>query len=203
MKSASVIKLFIMAAVYEQVDHGELELTNNIETLMKQMITVSHNESSNELVRLLSPTGDNHEDGMKVVNQYAEKYGYTDTNQGRDMLDYREVPAKGENYTSVEDTALLLREIYRGTCVNEEYSRVMLNLLKQQERTWKIPAGLPQGVKSANKTGELPDTENDAAIVFGETTDYILCVMAQGLANTSQAQKNIQNISGVVYKYFN
>ena len=99
MKSASVIKLFIMAAVYEQVDHGELELTNNIETLMKQMITVSHNESSNELVRLLSPTGDNHEDGMKVVNQYAEKYGYTDTNQGRDMLDYREVPAKGENYT--------------------------------------------------------------------------------------------------------
>lgn len=155
------------------------------------------------MVRLLSPTGDNHEDGMKVVNQYAEKYGYTDTNQGRDMLDYREVPAKGENYTSVEDTALLLREIYRGTCVNEEYSRVMLNLLKQQERTWKIPAGLPQGVKSANKTGELPDTENDAAIVFGETTDYILCVMAQGLANTSQAQKNIQNISGVVYKYFN
>ena len=65
----------------------------------------------------------------------------------------------------------------------------MLNLLKQQERTWKIPAGLPQGVKSANKTGELPDTENDAAIVFGETADYILCVMAQGLANTSQAQK--------------
>ena len=43
---------------------------------MKQMITVSHNESSNELVRLLSPTGDNHEDGMKVVNQYAEKYGF-------------------------------------------------------------------------------------------------------------------------------
>lgn len=203
MKSASTIKLFIMATVYDKVASGELELTENINSLMKQMITISHNESSNELVRLLSPTGDNHEEGMKVVNQYTSMHGYADTNQGRDMLDYREIPAKGENYTSVRDTAFLLREIYRGTCVNEEFSQRMMDLLKDQERTWKIPAGLPQGIESANKTGELSDVENDSAIIFGEKTDYILSIMSENLTDTVSAQKNIQEISSIVYQYFN
>ena len=49
--------------------------------------------------------------------------------------------------------------------------------MKEQHIITKIPAGLPEGIESANKTGELSGIENDAAIVWGENTDYILVIM--------------------------
>ena len=55
----------------------------------------------------------------------------------------------------------------------------MLNLLSNQENTWKIPQGLPDGIKSANKTGETDQDQHDIAIVYGEKTTYILCVMSE------------------------
>lgn len=47
-------------------------------------------------------------------------------------------------------------------------SKKMLKYLKAQQRKGKIPAGLPKGVKSANKTGEYGPYEHDAAIVFSK-----------------------------------
>ncbi len=38
--------------------------------------------------------------------------------------------------------------------------------LKAQQLRSKIPDGVPSGVQTANKTGELDTVENDAAIVF-------------------------------------
>ena len=128
------------------------------------MITVSDNESANELVRLLSPDGRDHAAGMEVVNAFAKAYGYEDTSQGRDLKDVRDTPPPGENYTSVKDCGLFLKRVYEGTCISPEASAKILELLKQQTRTWKIPAGVPEGVVTANKTGELSDTENDVCI---------------------------------------
>ena len=187
----------------EQVEEGNLEENAQIDQLLQDMITVSDNESSNELVRRLSPDGTDHEAGMQVVNRFAQAYGYGDTSQGRDLRDYREVPAEGENYTSVRDCGLFLERIYHGDCVSAQASAKMLDLLKQQTRTWKIPAGVPEGVVTANKTGELSDTENDAAIVYSPGGDYVLCVTSTGLTDTSAAQQNIVSISSTVYQYMN
>ena len=140
---------------------------------------------------------------MQVVNAFAQAHGYGDTSQGRDLRDYREVPAEGENYTSVRDCGLFLERIYHGDCVSAQASAKMLDLLKQQTRTWKIPAGVPEGVVTANKTGELSDTENDAAIVYSPGGDYVLCVTSTGLTDTSAAQQNIVSISSTVYQYMN
>lgn len=203
VKAASLIKLYIMGAVMEQVEEGNLEENAQIDQLLQDMITVSDNESSNELVRRLSPDGTDHEAGMQVVNRFAQAYGYGDTSQGRDLRDYREVPAEGENYTSVRDCGLFLERIYHGDCVSAQASAKMLDLLKQQTRTWKIPAGVPEGVVTANKTGELSDTENDAAIVYSPGGDYVLCVTSTGLTDTSAAQQNIVSISSTVYQYMN
>lgn len=203
MKAASLIKLYIMGAVYEKIEAGEIQQTEEISQLLRQMITVSDNESANELVRRLSPTGDDHAQGMEAVNTYVQQEGYTDTSQGRDLRDYREVPVDGENYTSAKDCGNFLKSVYRMTCISQQASTEMMNLLKQQQRRGKIPAGLPEGIQSANKTGELSDTENDAAVIFGQSGDYILCVMAQELSDTTLAQTNIKNISKFVYSYFN
>lgn len=204
MRSASLIKLYIMGSVYEEISKGNLEETPEIDGLLNDMITVSDNEASNELVRRLTSSGI-HEDGMTVVNDFAKTYGYPDTSQGRDMRDFREVPAEGENYTSVHDCALFLQQIYAAANVSEEFSEKMLALLCRQTRTWKIPAGLPQGVPCGNKTGEVSGVENDAAIVFGGdygARDYILCVMTDDLPDADAGQQNIVLLSSQVWDWF-
>ena len=199
MVAASLIKLYIMAAVYDQINHSLLQDTQTIENLIKQMITVSDNESSNELVKFLA--NGNHEAGMKIVNEYAKIQFFLETQQQRALRDWSPKPSLKQNYTSVENCGRLLEMIYRGKCVSKEYSAKMLEYLKRQERTWKIPAGLPEGVQCANKTGELPDTENDVAIVFTEKTDYVLCVMSNNVKSVSDAQETIRKISATVYEY--
>ena len=70
--------------------------------------------------------------------------------------------------TSVRDCGRLLEQIYRGECVSEEASAAMLDLLLNQQVTWKIPEGLDSSVVVANKTGETDTSQHDMAIVYGE-----------------------------------
>jgi beta-lactamase class A len=105
------------------------------------------------------------------------------------------------NVTSVEDCGALLEKIYRGDCVSEAASKSMLDLLLQQTVTWKIPSGLPDGVLCANKTGENDTNQNDIAIIYGEHTTFILCVMTENYGNEGDTFDRIGNLAGVVYSY--
>lgn len=69
-----------------------------------------------------------------------------------------------------------------------------------QQRTEKIPAGLPEGTKCANKTGEMNFTQHDAAIVYSPNATYIIVVMS---TDCGAAIGNIRDISKVTYDYFN
>lgn len=202
-KAASLIKLYVMASVYEQIQKGTLIEDESIQTLLRNMITVSDNESTNELVRRLSPDGTDWQAGSQVTNAYISQNGYGDTFMGRDVRDYREVPAEGENYTSVVDCGKILEAIYRGNCVSPECSAKMLELLKQQQRRWKIPQGVQNALYVANKTGELNDSQHDAAIVqLDSSRAYILCVMTSDVTDGEAAQRDIVSISQTVYQYF-
>ena len=100
--------------------------------------------------------------GKNAVTSYSQSHGYNFTSMGRLLL---ESTINGDNYTSVGDCAKFMAAVYNGEL---PHSNEMLNLLKQQQRTSKIPAGVPYGVQTANKTGELPQVQNDAAIVFAD-----------------------------------
>ena len=69
----------------------------------------------------------------------------------------------GSNRCSAKDIGLLMERIYRWKAVSRTYSAQMRDLLLQQERRWKIPTGLPSGIKCANKTGETDSYQHDAA----------------------------------------
>ena len=103
-----------------------------------------------------------------------------------------------DNYTSVNDCGKFLREMNGNVLVGSEK---LLDLMRQQERTGKIPAGVPENIETANKTGELSDVENDAAIIFGENGAYTVCVMMSGLSDTSAARSVIREISAQIYEY--
>lgn len=192
MISASIIKLFIMGAVYEKIESGKIP-EEDVSEKLTDMITISDNASANELTALLGK-GDA-TSGMAVVNDFAESIGCTGTTMNRLML----VENGLQNYTTAKDCALFLRLVYNKNCVSENCSEKMLALLSDQMRKNKIPAALPKGVKSANKTGELASlSECDAAIVFTPNCDYILCVMTEPV-NNSAAIPAIQDVSKMVY----
>lgn len=191
MQAASLIKLFIMGAVYDRYDsltvtYGE----DQIQSLLSDMITVSDNMAANTLTNYLGDGDD--ATGRGAVNEYCASNNYESTAMGRMLL----APAdKGDNLTSVSDCAEFLRKVYKNELPHAEE---MLGFLKNQQRTHKIPAGLPDGVESANKTGELDTVENDAAIVFADTP-YILCIMSENLSDVGAAQNNIAGISSDIY----
>ena len=139
-----------------------------------------------------------------LLRLYLEKEGYTETSVQHTLHPAASAQESlgGRNMTSVKDCGTLLEKIYKGECVSKEASEEMLNLLSNQENTWKIPQGLPDGIKSANKTGETDQDQHDIAIVYGEKTTYILCVMSENCPE-STAVTNIQNISKIVYNYLN
>ena len=205
MQAASLIKLFIMGAVYENYDSLSQQYGSaTLDSYLTPMITVSDNESCNELGRLQSEKHD-FLDGAEKVNEYLEKEGYSETSYQSTLhpSSSAKISLGGRNMTSVKDCGLLLERIYRGECVSEEASAQMLDLLKRQENTSKIPAGIKAEVPTANKTGETDEDQHDIAIVYGAKTTYILCVMSEGWKSGGDAVQNIQNISSMVYNYLN
>ena len=206
MQAASLIKLYIMGAVYE--DYDSLSTTYGKETLdnnLNSMITVSDNDAANSLVSCLG-SGDSTA-GMQKVNSFCQSHGYTNTSMGRLLLASNEF---GDNYTSAYDCGKFLKEIYQicsGTTQTPSllHAEEMYSLLKQQQRTNKIPAALPEGVSVANKTGELSDVENDAGILYNAQggNDLVIVCLSQNLSSPGEAQNTIAQLSRSIYLYYN
>ena len=209
MASASVMKVFLMATIYDRVCYPASEdrhisfeesYDGELKQLITDMITVSDNAAANTLLERLG--GGDATAGMAVVNEFCQENGYAQTSFGRKFL---EAPTTGDNWTSANDCRNLLASIWQGTCVNAEASGKMLEYLKNQTRTGKIPAGISDSdVITANKTGELAGdygqyVENDIAVVEHGDHAYILCVLSEDLQDNGTAISRIQELSAQVY----
>ena len=196
MQSASVIKVFIMAAVLDRSEETDAQT----DSLLESMITVSDNDAANRLVELIGD-GDFHAGSIALQN-FCMENGYLCTSIGRRFL---ESNPTGDNDTSAGDCRKILADIYKGKCVSKSASEKMLGLLMRQTRRGKIPSGLPEGYRCGNKTGEMPEgyglgcIENDMAIVFSPDGDYVLAVLSNELGGDNDgAARTISGISSLV-----
>ncbi len=203
MKSASVMKLFIMGTVYKAFETGELERTDQTMELMHAMISYSDNPSSNELLYLLG--NGSYEEGIAKVDAFIEAYGFSDMTVEYNGFNNPATNTSDKLYNQVaaKDCGKLLEDIYRRTWVNRAVSNEMEKMLLSQNTRYKIPAGLPDGILVGNKTGEMDTTENDAAIIYGPECDYILVVLSSDWSSKDEAIFRIRDISSLVYEYLN
>ena len=98
---------------------------------------------------------------MQKVNEFCQKYGFNDTQMNRLLLADN---SNGDNYTSAKDCGIFLKKIYqisKGIIDSSSLpnAEAMYYHLKMQQQKNKIPADLPEGVQTANKTGELDTVE--------------------------------------------
>ena len=203
MKSASVMKLFIMGTVYKAFECGELERTEEIMSLMNKMISYSDNASSNELLSRLG--SGSYADGIEKVNAFIKEYGFSDMTMEYNGFDDSATIMDPEHFNQVtaKDCGKLLEDIYRRIWVSRGVSNEIEDMLLAQQTRYKIPAGLPESVLCGNKTGEMDATENDAAIIYAKDCDYILVVLSNGWSSKDQAITRIQSVSSLVYDYLN
>ncbi|MDO4519324.1 MAG: serine hydrolase [Eubacteriales bacterium] len=198
MQAASLVKLYIMGAIYENYDniiaaYGK----DNVDTNLYYMITVSDNDAANTLTTYLG--GGDSSTGMAMVTGYASSHGFVNSSMGRLLLHSNEF---GDNYTSVDDCGHLFQAIMAGDSADYPHAQDMFNLLAQQQRRNKIPAQL-SGVSVANKTGELDTVENDAGIIYNAANDLIIVFMSEQLNEVGSAQNTIASLSKMIYDYYN
>lgn len=198
MQAASLIKLYIMGAVYENYDNLTAQYgQSSVDSNLRAMITVSDNDAANALTGYLG--GGDSTAGMNTVNAYCSAKGYTNTHMGRLLLHSNEYD---DNYTSAADCGHFLKGVYDGWMEGDSRSTAMFELLAAQERRNKIPAQMPAGVSVANKTGELADVENDAGIIYYSNNDLVIVFMSEGLSEAGSAQNTIASLSRQIYDYY-
>jgi len=166
--------------------------------LIEPMITVSDNTASNMLITHF---------GFAHLNAVARVAGMKHTQLKRHFMDFASIGVHMDNRTTPADMAHLLYQVERGaregipTVASPKACRSMIRIMLGQTDRNKIPAGLPQGVAVANKTGEISGARNDVAIVdpFGDSP-YVLAVFTDKLDDYSEAVSGIARVSNIVYK---
>ena len=183
--AASLIKLFVMGAVLDAMEQGTLSDNETNRGLMENMITWSSNDAWESLGQKLGYG--NYNTGMQNVGAWCKQQGYTSSGYIAQVT--------GTSATSVEDVGLFLMRMLAGTNVSEEASDYMLSLMLRQQNLTKLPAGVPEGVITANKTGELDNANHDAAVIYAPFGTYVLVVMTE---NTTVGM--LADLSSFIYQ---
>jgi beta-lactamase class A len=209
--SASLIKVPILAALYEAVEEGRARLDETVvmtaedqvtgsgvlmdltpgrawtlRDLATLMITVSDNTATNLLLDRL---------GVEPVNQLAERL---DLHQTRVLRRLQRLPvgAEGTNHTTAADMTRLMALIARGRVVSWRACQAMADLLRRCQADAVIAAPTPAGHGLVgepapqvvyHKTGLLAQFRGDAGFVLWHGGGYALTVMGQGVPEAELA----------------
>ena len=157
--------------------------------LCEAMITVSSNLAANLLIERL---------GAKSVQQTVESLGAPGMQVLRGVEDQKAFDLGLNNTTDAEGLATLMWTIARGEAVSREASAGMVEILKRQRFREGIPAGVPDGIVTANKTGSITRIRHDAAIVYAPRP-YVLVVLVRGLDDGAKADALIAEISRAIF----
>ena len=196
MRSASLIKLYIMAEAFARIRAGSLlpattlcfretdrvagagilqqlpaGASRTLLELLELMITESDNIATNLLIDSL---------GTQAINERIQKLGCSETVLRRKMMDFAAAAAGQENLTSATDVARMLTKLHRGQCVGSPEDGLMRQILGRQTDRCKIPLLLPPETVCQHKTGELPGAEHDAGIVLCPAGPYVIAIMSEG-----------------------
>lgn len=215
--SASIIKLFIMGYIFEMVNRGVIRLEDRIAAskdhrvdggiisllshensyTLKDLITLMIVESDNTATNLLIDLA-----GMDDINSFINTLGFKDTRLQRKMMDFEGSLKGWENYTTAFEVGGFLEALYMGNIISMEYSKLMVETMKNQRDSRMMRREIPDKVIIAHKTGDLPNLNHDAGIIFGDS-DYIFVMFTWDGRDNMTGRRLIGEVAKRVYEYFN
>ena len=116
----------------------------------------------------------------------------TDVKSERDAL---------QNTTTSFDLSKCFKILYLKQFLNEENSDLLINVLKRQRFTSKIPFYIPKDIQDniANKGGSLDFIENDSALIMIPKGKFIFTVMANNLPNNVYGITTISRVGKMMW----
>jgi beta-lactamase class A len=198
--AASVVKVPILLEALRQVQIGKLKLETRIpmpaleqvggsgvlmafqpgleptlQDYLTMMIVVSDNTATNISLDAVG--------GRDAVNSSLKNWGCSSTTVvGKLMLtDDRknadQLAGKKAEVTPFE-SVMLLEKLYNGEILNEDLTRLAFDILEKQQYTEILARYLPDGTRTATKSGQIIGVRNDVGIVFTERP-YVLALYSK------------------------
>ncbi len=213
--TASIIKLPILLAFFQDVDAGKIRLDETLvmrpelivggsgtmqdlpawskfsalETVTR-MITVSDNTATNMIIRRLG--------GLQVLNQRFRSWGLQKTVMRNLLPDLR-----GTNTTTARELVHTLALLHREKLLSPRSQAQVLNIMQRVHNRTLLPVGLGPGARIAHKTGDIGFMLGDAGIIEMPGGKYYLAaVMVKSAYNDPGARDYVQEVSRTVYSYF-
>ncbi len=217
--AASLIKIPVVLALYEQVQQGILSLdeqltlrqedivggsgslqyapigsTYTLRDLAARALYDSDNTATNMLLDRLG--------GLEPVNALLERIGAHQTQMQRYLMDFEARQQGRDNYTSPADMLLMLAALEHGEIIGLDGAQEVLDALAQTRDRRKIPALLPPEAVVRNKIGVLAGVEHDAAIIeTAHARRYIVVLMSMHLPDNEAGITAMARGSRLIYDY--
>ncbi|NQV16245.1 serine hydrolase [bacterium] len=161
--------------------------------LIEKMITYSSNLATNILIEHASA-----DSISKTMNQ-IEASGVLITRGVEDLKAFR---IGLNNMTSAYGMMKVMEAVYQSDLVADSSHQEMLEILKRQHYNGMIPAGLPENMEIAHKTGSITRIAHDAALVFpDDAAPFVLVILTRGWDDNAEAQAVGARITAKVYDY--
>ncbi|HET7037596.1 MAG TPA: serine hydrolase [Thermomicrobiaceae bacterium] len=101
--------------------------------------------------------------------------------------------------TSPADIERLFQLLLAGKVVSQRASQEMLDLLGKQTINDRLPAGLPDSVRVAHKTGNLDDAIHDAGVIYAPKGPVIVVAMSDQIDNQDAVVAFMQELGQLAY----
>ncbi len=164
-----------------------------IHDLIVDMITSSSNLATNILVDLV---------GAKNAQQTMRGYGAENILVLRGVEDLKAYRKGLSNRTNAHDEMVIYKALARGEAVSDTASAKMINILSRQEFNEMIPAGLPDSIQVAHKTGWITGVNHDCALVLlPDGRKYVLILLSKEAPNREKVHNVFADISNQIYNF--
>ncbi|NJP09308.1 MAG: AMIN domain-containing protein [Leptolyngbyaceae cyanobacterium RU_5_1] len=212
--TASIIKLPILIALFQDVDAGKINLNETLtmtrdvvvggsgdlqdrpvgtklsvlQTATK-MIVISDNTATNMVIKRMG--------GIQVLNQRFQSWGLQKTGIRNWLPDLR-----GTNTTTAKELIKLLAMLDRQKLLSSRSQSQVLDILRSVRNRTLLPAGLGRGAAIAHKTGDIGFLLGDAGIIQMPTGKrYLAAILVESAYDDPAAKYFIQKVSQIVYTY--
>lgn len=220
--AASTMKIAVMIALFERIHAGDMALddiipvTNEFSSVVdgsmyqlelehddEKALYDSHSQSLRHLCELMITVSSNlatnlliEKVGVTYVQQILESLGADAMQVKRGLEDLKAFERGLSNTTTAHALLIQLEHIAQGKLAGAE---TMIDILKRQKWVDAIPAGVPNGIAVANKTGEITQIHHDAAIVYAPDP-FILVILTRGIDQRETSAALIADITHLIYE---
>ena len=173
--------------------YGKIDQKVTMREIMIPMITTSSNLATNALIEIVD---------AKKVTQTMRDLGADNIEVLRGVEDQKAYDQGLSNSTTARDLVMIMKAIAEGEAGNNDDTKEMLEILKDQKWNDMIPKYFPDNIAVAHKTGSITGVHHDAAIVYLPSGEqYILVLLSKNLKDWDKGTDQLARISETIFNY--